>query len=68
MFIAWCKKKKKKRRSFWQVVPVQVSEVLSSRLNNEDTELELFTIYVVLVHFEVVLILFSDQHNCLLCS
>lgn len=66
MFIAWCKKKK--RRSFWQVVPVQVSEVLSSRLNNEDTELELFTIYVVLVHFEVVLILFSDQHNCLLCS
>lgn len=65
MFIAWCKKKK---RSFWQVVPVQVSEVLSSRLNNEDTELELFTIYVVLVHFEVVLILFSDQHNCLLCS
>lgn len=54
MFIAWCKKKK--RRSFWQVVPVQVSEVLSSRLNNEDTELELFTIYVVLVHFEVVLI------------
>lgn len=47
---------------------MQVSEVLSSRLNNEDTELELFTIYVVLVHFEVVLILFSDKHNCLSCS
>lgn len=47
---------------------MQVSEVLSSRLNNEDTELELFTIFMVLVHFEVVLILFTDKHNCLLCS